>query len=86
MFPFVEPIKHKTCYSKLDLRCNGEVYCLNSGLTNLTSPQCFLASSSRRDFNKLTLSFDRPLAFFNSIAGTLEKPKKKKKKELLQKV
>lgn len=50
----------------------------DSSLTNLTSPQCFLAISSRRDFNKLTLSFDRPLAFFNSISGTLEKKKIKR--------
>ena len=52
-------------------------FCHNSSFTNHTSPQCFLATSSRRDFNKLTLSFDRPLAFFNSISGTLEKKKKK---------
>ena len=51
-------------------------FCHNPSFTNHTSPQCFLATSSRRDFNKLTLSFDRPLAFFNSISGTLEKKKK----------
>jgi hypothetical protein len=51
----------------------------------LTSPQCFLASSSRRDFNKLTLSFDKPLAFFNSISGILKKKKTNIKRSYLRK-
>lgn len=55
----------------------------NSSLTKHTSPQCFLATSSRRDFNKLTLSFDRPLAFFNSISGTLEKKEREKEKGVI---